>query len=178
MIYWEVNKMNGKQIAGKNSLPLELMIGRLPSTLGFPISNLRANGRNESIQAHSVELEGGEIYVVVQGRKEPYIASRAVVSWEKPMNVGMLVIDQPLDPNEVVEEDERYFEIGRFIFEGERENVSSYAEEQEQLQKEQMSRVMLDPDIVLQTNQGEIKINQASGRPTFYVKDCKVKYKE
>lgn len=143
----------------RRELSIDRVLRRYP--VGFPILALREQGRTEALRASRVEIYDGQIYALVPGYEKPYLAHRAIVSWETPMDITMLAIEGANVGKA------RQLDLGRLEFEGSRERVTRHV----------AAAMTLDPNLELHTAQGIVQINQAHGIPTLYVKDCKIEYK-
>lgn len=129
----------------------------------FPIAVLRDEGIRSNRIANEVELEG-DIYAVVPGSDRAYKARKAIVSWITPMDV------QPLGVENKKGKEGTDLRLGKLEFKG-------HTEPQKKAELAHPFNIGYDPNIVLYTAQGEVRINQALGVPQFYVRDCKILYK-
>ncbi|MFH1409514.1 MAG: hypothetical protein ABIH34_06395 [Nanoarchaeota archaeon] len=99
----------------------------------------------------------GEIHVQLPGSNKTYQATKAVVSWETPMEVEM----NSMGEKEIT---------GKLVFKGYKERIALPDPRIPSLTP------MLDPDIELHTTEGIVRIHQAHGIPVVYILNGKVTY--
>lgn len=138
-----------KRLPARTSVP-GVLAKRFPPE--FPLRMLREKGDRESFRATRVEIEGDYICAVVPGMKENYYATKAVISWDTPMDISGLMLQDNVGL-------ERRVELGRLEFHASR------------------APQLVDPDIELYTENGVIEIHQAFGVPTLYMRNCRMVYK-
>ncbi|MBU0629172.1 MAG: hypothetical protein KKC75_08345 [Nanoarchaeota archaeon] len=123
---------------------------------GFPIGILRVHGVTRREIADVLEMEG-EVYVMVPGSDQPYHARKARVSWVTPLDIEILGIESKQQKGCTG------LKLGRI-------KVKEYKPPQV------IPITGSDPNIVIYTVEGELRLNQVLGIPQFYVQNCRVTY--